>query len=116
MFKPNETSVPNLKWENTDEAVGKHNFTFRGTDFQNWSAQVELTNASLKIYSSNKKQPGRAGWTDMTSSFSMSAINSDRTLVQNSEIKVLWWKIEVTTSNATNKFNLYINRYNKKQG
>jgi len=116
MFKPNETSVPNLKWENENQAAGDHKFTFRGTDYQNWTAQLELTNASLKIYSSNKQSPGRTGWTDMTAYFSATAINSDRTIVQSSELKVLWWKFVVTTPSGTNKFNLYLNRYNKKQG
>ena len=100
-------------WENSNGAVGDHSLTFRGIDGENnneFTAQLELTNASLKIYTSNKTRPGRTGWTDLTSYFSATAINSNRSIVQTSDLKFKWWKFVITTSNATNTFNVYIQR------
>lgn len=114
MPKPIEVLFQSYNWENTNQAVGNHSLTFRGDSGEEnnneFTAHLELTNATLRVYVSNKTRPGKDGWIDLTSYFSATAINSDRMLVLTSDLKVKWWKLVVTTSNATNKFNVYLKR------
>lgn len=113
MAKPIEVVTPQYNWENSNQAIGKHNLIMRGTLYRNFTIQVALTNSTLKIYASNKKEPGVNGWIDFSSYFSATPITSKTLLVLTADLKVLWWKFEVTTSNGVNVFNLYLNRYNK---
>jgi len=99
-----ETVVPKDKIvDETNIVAGKHHFTWRGDEYRKWTCQVELTNMSVKIYCSNQKSPGAFGWCDMTTFFTGSTpLVTSTLLMQTTEIRVSWWRLEWERSAANN--------------
>lgn len=91
--------------EETNQSVGTYNYAFSGTSHRRWTLQLKMKNVSIKIYCSNRKQPGANGWTDVTSMFSPTGsdtIATDAMIFQSNDIKVLWWKIQYSVVDVSN--------------
>ena len=114
MVENSVTKLKELDKKDISTTIGQ-NITFRGTEFTKFTAQLQLSNVTVKIYASNMARPGSSGWVDLTNFFTRNAtITSTSMIYQTTDIEQLWWKITFIGSAVNNAIKIHLLQYNRK--
>ncbi len=109
------TFLPKIVLADTTNMTSVSNWTiWRGNDFLKFTLQLKITAMNVKIYASNVEDAKSADWIDMTTYFTANpTISADTMLMQSDEVCVLWWKLEWTKTNASNRIKADLYQYVK---